>query len=192
MLNWWSNIPLKNPLLILLNNPLFFFLGFCSAAWLRGPERTKLANSLEDLNVWVLLVISDFTRRHRRVILATTTAFHGRFHSAISLWSVSRREPTFIWKYLNSTGSTWGRASSTCGWKKSENSSWRSPRAQKQVRCEQFAKPYLLLVAVSLTVIHLCNCPFLCDTYAVYNNYLDRFYHSKFAGVLWSNRHFEF
>lgn len=37
-----------------------FVLGLCSAAWLRGPERAKLANSLEDLYVWVRLVNFDW------------------------------------------------------------------------------------------------------------------------------------
>lgn len=37
-----------------------FVSGLCSAAWLRGPERAKLANSLEDLYVWVHLVNSDW------------------------------------------------------------------------------------------------------------------------------------
>lgn len=37
-----------------------FVWGLCSAAWLRGSERAKLANSLEDLYVWVHLVISAF------------------------------------------------------------------------------------------------------------------------------------
>lgn len=37
-----------------------FVWGLCSAAWLRGPERAKLANSLEDLYVWVYLVTSAF------------------------------------------------------------------------------------------------------------------------------------
>lgn len=35
-----------------------FVWGLCSAAWLRGSERAKLADSLEDLYVWVRLVIS--------------------------------------------------------------------------------------------------------------------------------------
>lgn len=35
------------------------------------------------------------------MVLATTKAFHGCFHRAISLWSVSRGEFTLKWKYLN-------------------------------------------------------------------------------------------
>lgn len=128
-------MPLKSPLLMLLNNPLFV-LGCYSAAWLRGPERAKLANSLEDLYVWVPLTIGDFMRTHCRV---TTKAFHDCFPGGLSSVSVSLRILLHIFKIIQIlTGSTWARASSTCGWKKLENSWWRSRRAQKQVRCEKW------------------------------------------------------
>lgn len=95
-----------------------FVWGLCSAAWLRGSERAKLANSLEDLYVWVRLVISAFQRTH---FCALGTVCRCIF-SALQVCSVF-------------TGSTWARASSICGWRKSENSSLRDPRAQKLVGC---------------------------------------------------------
>lgn len=135
LLNWYNNIPLKNPLIVPLNNPVFV-LCFCSAAWLRGPERAKLANSLEDLYVWVLLLISDFTRRYCGVLLATTRSFSDEQFSLSAVYVSYKIESHMeIFKLL--TGSMQGRASSTCGWKKLENSWWRNPRAQKQVRREK-------------------------------------------------------
>lgn len=82
---WKNSIPLNGPLLLLLNNPAFV-LGCCSAVWLRGPERAKLANSLEDIYVWVPFIIFDFMKRYRRGILATSKAFIVIvFHDLISL-----------------------------------------------------------------------------------------------------------
>lgn len=93
-----------------------FVSGLCSAAWLRGPERAKLANSLEDLYVWVHLVIFHWwvgSCSHTRYCFFDVTLH------VISVFP----------------GSTWGSVSSICGWKKSENSLLRHPRVQKLVSC---------------------------------------------------------
>lgn len=90
------------PLLIRLNNPLFV-LGLHSAAWLRGPERAKLANSLEDLYVWVLFIIPDFKGRQHEGMLATTKASRACLSpGGVSLWPVSCWECVFTWNNLNS------------------------------------------------------------------------------------------
>lgn len=95
-----------------------FVWGLCSAAWLRGSERAKLANSLEDLYVWVRLVISAFQWTYFCILGTVCRCIFSALHVC----------PVF-------TGRTWGRASSICGWKKSENSLLRDPRVQKLVGC---------------------------------------------------------
>lgn len=133
LLIWKTSILLKNPLLVPLNN-LVFAHGFCSAAWLRGSERVKLANSLEDIYVWVSFIITDFTRRYCGEILATTkdstVLFTVQYQCKMH---ISLRYHTHAENIWISTGSMRGRASSTFGWKKLEISLWRNPTAQKQV-----------------------------------------------------------
>lgn len=52
-------------------------------------------------------------------------------------------------KYSNLSGRTWGRASSTCGWKRFVNSWWRNRGAQTQVRLgEWMVDRHLLYQAV--------------------------------------------
>lgn len=54
-------------------------------------------------------------------------------------------------KYSNLSGRTWGRASSTCGWKRFVNSWWRNRGAQTQVRLGEWMVDRRLLYQAAVT-----------------------------------------
>lgn len=87
----------------------------------------------------------------------------------------------YIWI---STGSMWGRASSTCGWNELESSSWRNPRAQKQVKCEKFMLNELI-PGTARTGFFYCTDSFT-ELYLLLVTVCSSMTHTQFMPITWS------